>query len=161
TYLAKRLAADGEEGVRIGKVRDVVGRAHDIGHLEAAFPEGGRDGLKAVACLACDIRRDDHGGVVGAGGARDEVKIAVEDGAALAGGLLEGGGGGDQAAGHENLCCQGFGAGFKGFWPRRATPRSQGTRRVTSEEGAGAELQRRAKMSRTIMTASRSISTVV
>ena len=46
---AEDLAADCEEGLCVGDVGDVVGRAHDIGHLEAAFPERSLDGLEAVA----------------------------------------------------------------------------------------------------------------
>ena len=47
--VAEDLAADGEMGVRVLGVGDVVGRADDVGHREAALLQGGFDGLEAVA----------------------------------------------------------------------------------------------------------------
>src|SRR6185369_8126405 len=49
TYLAEHLAGDREESVRIRKIGDVVGRADDVGHREAALFQGRLDGLEAVA----------------------------------------------------------------------------------------------------------------
>src|ERR1700738_5139021 len=64
TDVAKRLAADREHGIGIPGVGDVIGRADDIGHGEAAVLQRGLDGLEAVSCLAGDIGRHRHGGVV-------------------------------------------------------------------------------------------------
>ncbi len=48
TDVAENLAADREMGVRVVDVGEVVGRADDVGHREAAFLEGSLDGLEAV-----------------------------------------------------------------------------------------------------------------
>ena len=81
-------------------IGNVVGRADDVGHREAAVLECGFNGLEAVSCLARDICRQGHGGVVVSGGAGKEGEIAIDDGAAIAGCFLEGRAGGNQAAGH-------------------------------------------------------------
>src|SRR5579872_6640870 len=111
--VAEHLAADRKMRVGILDVGEIIGRADDIGHGEACLLQGGLDGLEAVARLACDIRRHGHGGVVIAGGARDEGKIAVDHGAAIPGGLLKWRAGRDQAAGHVGPRMSGSGSGCR------------------------------------------------
>src|ERR1700676_2588282 len=98
--IAKLFTADREHGVRIPGVGDVIGRADDIGECEAAIRQRAFDGLEAVSCLARDIRRHCHGGVVIASGAGNEGEIAVDHGAAVTGSLFERRAGGYQAAWH-------------------------------------------------------------
>src|SRR5260370_34089817 len=80
--IAKVLAADREHGVGIPGVGDVIGGADDIGHGEAGILQRRLDGLEAVSCLARDIGRHRHGGVIVAGRAGNEGEIAVEYGTA-------------------------------------------------------------------------------
>ena len=46
--VAEDFATDGEVGIHVLGVGDVVGRADDIGHREAALLQGGLDGPEAV-----------------------------------------------------------------------------------------------------------------
>src|SRR6266545_5957543 len=118
--LAKHLAADREHGVGILGVGDVIGGAHDIGHRETGTLQRLFDGLEAISRLARDIRRHRHGGVIVAGGAGDEGEIAIDDGAAVAGGLFEWRAGGDETACHRDLD-QGFLAVY-GFFQGSRNP---------------------------------------
>src|SRR6478752_10816781 len=81
--IAKHLAANREHCLRIARIGDVIGRADDVGHGETAILQCGLDGLEAVSCLARDVGRHGHGGVIVAGGAGDKGEIAVDDGAAI------------------------------------------------------------------------------
>ena len=47
--VAENFAADREVRIRIAGVGDVIGRADDVGHREAALLQRGLDGLEAVA----------------------------------------------------------------------------------------------------------------
>src|SRR5438477_12549744 len=87
--IAKRFAADSEDCIRAACLRDVIGRADDVGQGKTAILQRGLDGLEAVSCLARGICRHGHGRVIVAGGARDEGEIAVDDGTAIAGRLFE------------------------------------------------------------------------
>src|ERR1700722_37498 len=150
--VAENLAADRKMSVGVPGVGKVIGRTHDIGHREAAILQRLLDGLEAVSCLARDIRRHRHGGVIVAGGAGNEGKIAVDDGAAVAGGLFERRAGGDELAWHSGLdlgVCAVY-----GLSPAARNPSLYHRERcVTSEAAGAAEPHRRTKMSLTIMTA--------